>query len=100
MIRLVRRLGRFPAGTVTDYFDAAAEAAFLLDGTAEAVPEKEPEPARKAAEAAEGATGEDLGYSHMKKDDLLREAMARGLDVSPRTKVGEIIDALEKSDDA
>lgn len=91
MIRLTRRLGRFPAGTVTDYFDAAAEAAFLLDGTGEAVEgEAEPE------EAGDGAPD----YSRMKKDELLRIAMARGLDVSPRAKVGEIIDALEKSDDA
>ena len=34
----------------------------------------------------------------MKKDDLLREAMARGLDVSPRAKVAEIVQALEESD--
>ena len=103
MIRLLRRLGRFPAGTETDYFDAAAEAAFLLDGTAEAIEAKAapvrkgaPEPEPKEAESTEDAPD----YGSMKKDELLRIAMARGLDVSPRAKVGEIIDALEKSDDA
>lgn len=104
MIRLLRRLGRFPKGTETDFFDAAAEAAFILDGTAERVSEvrEEPKAERKAAakvsEPESGATGEALGYTHMKKDDLLREAMARGLDVSPRAKVAEIVKALEESD--
>ena len=91
MIRLLRRLGRFPAGTETDYFDAAAEAAFLLDGTAEAV-----EAESTCAETAH--VGEAPDYAHMKKDDLLRAAMARGLDVSPRAKVGEIIEVLEGDD--
>ena len=88
MIRLLRRLGRFPAGTETDWFDAAAEAAFVLDGTAERVdaPMAMPEPTPD--------------YGHMKKDELLKLAMARGLDVSPRAKVGEIVEALENSDDA
>jgi len=103
MIRLLRHLGRFDAGTETDFFDAAAEAAFILDGTAEPVAAPVPEarksaaPAQKSAETAEIAPG-SADYAHMKKDDLLREAMARGLDVSPRAKVGEIIEALEESD--
>lgn len=97
MIRLIRRLGRFPAGTVTDYFDAAAEAAFLLDGTAEPVADVAAEGrAEELAQAADAAPD----YSHMKKDDLLQLAMVRSLDVSPRAKVAEIIEALETSDDA
>ena len=50
MIRLLRRLGRFPKGTETDFFDAAAEAAFILDGTAERVSEVREEP--RAAQPA------------------------------------------------
>ena len=116
MIRLLRRLGRFPAGTETDYFDAAAEAAFVLDGTAARVEcegtraenthvieaparklrESEPT-AAQSAETAENAP-EIADYASMKKNDLLREAMARGLEVSPRAKVAEIIAALEASD--
>ena len=92
MIRLLRRLGRFPAGTETDFFDAAAEAAFVLDGTAEAVGDCATAP--EAAPETETA----VDYSRMKKDELLRMAMARGLDVSPRAKVGEIVEALEASD--
>ena len=97
MIRLIRRLGRFSAGTVTDYFDAAAEAAFLLDGTAE--------PVEDAADSASDSDRGDAGdaapdYAHMKKDELLRLAMARGLDISPKARVSELIDALEMSDDA
>ena len=58
-------------------------------------------PARRAAKQSKGATGEDApDYRHMKKDDLLRLAMARGLDVSPRAKVAELVEALERSDDA
>ena len=106
MIRLLRHLGRFDAGTETDFFDAAAEAAFCLDGTAEYVdaaaaePEGISAPEAGIAEEPEGATGAALCYKHMKKDDLLREATARGLDVSPRSKVAEIVRALEESDDA
>ena len=106
MIRLLRRLGRFPKGTETDYFDAAAEAAFCLDGTAEPVEveaeelEAKSAPDGDIAEEPKGATGEALGYRHMKKDDLLREAMERGLNVSPRSKIAEIVKALEESDDA
>ena len=99
MIRLLRRVGRLKAGTETDMFSAAEEAAFVLDGTAEAIEEHREAP-RRAANAPEAATVEAPDYSRMKKDDLLREAMARGLDVSPRAKVPEIIDALESSDDA
>ncbi|MBQ9000543.1 MAG: hypothetical protein IJ087_01665 [Eggerthellaceae bacterium] len=96
MIRLLRRLGRFPKGTETDYFDAAAEAAFLLDGTAEPVgkPQESGTPAQVPAKTS-GNGPEKPDYRAMKKDDLLREAMARGLEVPPRAKVAEIIAALE-----
>ncbi|MBQ9003988.1 MAG: hypothetical protein IJ087_19255, partial [Eggerthellaceae bacterium] len=89
----------------TDYFDAAAEAAFVVDGTAARA--EGGAPARKwresapaapqSAETAENAP-ETADYASMKKDDLLREAVARGLEISPRARVGEIIDALEESD--
>lgn len=95
MIRLIRRLGRFPAGATTDYFDAAAEAAFLLDGTAERV-EQAPGQLESSPEADGGPSGR--GYAGMKKDELLKAAMARGLEVSPRAKVREIVDALEADD--
>jgi len=104
MIRLLRRLGRFPKGTETDFFDAAAEAAFILDGTAERIGEfQEPKAASKTVktvkrDAVEDSADEAPDYAHMKKDDLLRLAMARGLEVSPRAKVGEIVKALEESD--
>ena len=104
MIRLLRRLGRFPKGAETDFFDAAAEAAFILDGTAERVGEfQEPKAVSKTVKTvSRDAAGEPEDaapdYAHMKKDDLLRLAMARGLDVSPRAKVGEIVKALEESD--
>ena len=96
MIRLLRRLGRFPAGTETDFFDAAAEAAFVSDGTAETVLSiREDERAEESATEHTKTVGD---YANMKKDDLLREAVARGLDVSPRAKVAEIVAALEASD--
>ena len=104
MIRLLRRLGRFPAGTETDFFDAAAEAAFVLDGTAERVDAGEKSPAnvrapkQAAAKEADSPVEQAPNYSAMKKDELLRMAMARGLDISPRAKVAELIDALEESD--
>ena len=92
MIKLLRRLGRFPAGTETDYFDAAAEAAFVFNGTAEPVEEAcESAPAGDSAESAKD-------YANMKKSDLLREAEARGLEVSTRAKVAELKAALEASD--
>ena len=101
MIRLLRHLGRFSAGTVIDCFDAATEAAFILDGTAEAFAEAKcsNEQAREPEKAVESAD-EAPDYRRMKKDDLLKLAMARGLEVSQRAKVGEIIEALELSDDA
>ena len=98
MIRLLRRLGKFPAGTETDFFDAAAEAAFVLDGTAEMV--GKPRNAKAAPEQAKAAESEAEApdYGSMRKDDLLRMAMERGLDISPRVKVGEIVAALEADD--
>ena len=97
MIRLLRRLGRFPVGAETDYFDAAAEAAFILDGTAERVGEPNaPRGASKTVktvkrDGVEASAGDAPDYAHMKKDELLRIAMARGLDISPRAKVAELI---------
>ena len=93
MIRLLRRLGRFPKGTETDYFDAAAEAAFVLDGTAELV-----ETDAQAPAETEATGPEEPDYHTMKKDDLLRLAASRGLEVNPRAKVAEIIEALEGND--
>lgn len=105
MIRLLRRLGRFPAGTETDFFDAAAEAAFVLDGTAERIDAGAKSPAsvlrapkQAAAKEADPPAEQAPNYSAMKKDELLRMAMARGLDISPRAKVAELIETLEESD--
>lgn len=99
MIRLLRRLGRFPKGTETDYFDAAAEAAFVLDGTAEPVGKLQESGASAQAPAKTSENGpEKPDYRDMKKDDLLRLAMERGLKISPRAKVPEIIAALEGED--
>jgi hypothetical protein len=86
MIRLLRRLGRFPAGTETDFFDAAAEAALVSDGTAEPVAVE-----HHAAKAAHG-------YGKMCRADLMAIASERGLDVPPRSKVADIVKALEASD--
>ena len=99
MIRLLRRLGRFPAGTETDFFDAAAEAAFVSDGTAEPIGKLQ-EIAPTAPESGETSeiAADAPDWRSMKKDDLLHEAMARGLDVSPRARVGEIVEALEADD--
>ena len=88
MIRLLRRLGRFPAGTETDYFDAAAEAAFLLDGTAERL---EPPIDSK------GTAGD---YEGLTKGELLKIAADRGVEVRPRAAKREIAEALSSSDEA
>lgn len=105
MIRLLRDLGSLSAGAVTDQFDAASEAAFLLDGTAGPVDapaaQTEPDAAREPAAVFVQVDGGGVApdYSRMKKDDLLRLAISRGLAVSPRAKVAEIVEALELSDD-
>lgn len=89
MIRLLRNLGSLPAGTETDLFDAAAEAAFLLDGTAERIGPGDAE--TKAAAFDYGAMG---------RDELLRIASERGLEVRPRAAKREIAEALAEADEA
>ena len=88
MIRLKRRVGSLPAGTETDMFDAAAEAAFLLDGTAE--------PFERAIEDKSGSPD----YESMSRSALLRLAEERGIKVGNRAAKREIVKALVKSDEA
>ena len=87
MIRLKRRLGSIPQGTVTDALCEQAERELVRIGAAETVQQDAPEPEQVAAQ--------HVWRDDMTKRELMELAEAQGLPVSPKAPKADIIAALE-----